>query len=74
MTFDTAAASTSGTAWTRSVPTSLIADSVGYSISSAIMMTEPEPPTDVIPTSSPPLSLLRGVRAETIVQYVHQAR
>ena len=51
--FASAAASTSGIACTRSVPTSFTADRPGYSISSATMITEPDP-TEVTPTSSPP--------------------
>src|SRR5699024_6123989 len=48
-----AAASASGTACTRSVPTSLAAARVGYMISIATMISDPEP-TEVIPTNRPP--------------------
>ena len=48
-----AADATSGTAWTRSVPTSSFALSVGYSAMSAMMINDPEP-TDVMPTTMPP--------------------
>ena len=48
-----AAEATSGTACTRSVPTSSLALSVGYSAISAMMISDPEP-TDVMPTTIPP--------------------
>ena len=48
-----AAEATSGTAWTRSVPTSSLALRVGYRAISAMMMSEPEP-TEVKPTTMPP--------------------
>ena len=48
-----AAAATSGTACTRSVPTRSLARSIGYSASSATMISEPEP-TEVRPTIRPP--------------------
>ena len=50
-----AAEATSGTACTRSVPTSSLALSVGYSAISAMMMSDPEP-TEVMPTTMPPIS------------------
>src|SRR6266511_2441217 len=48
-----AAAVTSGTAWTRSVPTRSLARRVGYSVRSTTMISEPEP-TEVRPTTRPP--------------------
>ena len=48
-----AAAATSGTACTRSVPTRSLARSFGYSASSATMIRDPEP-TEVRPTIRPP--------------------
>jgi hypothetical protein len=49
-----AAASVSGTAWVRSVPTSRPALSDGYRNSSKTIISDPEP-TDVIPTMTPPI-------------------
>ena len=48
-----AALATSGTAWTRSVPTICDIGSAGYSSSNMMMISEPEP-TDVSPTTRPP--------------------
>ena len=48
-----AAAPTSGTACTRSVPKSSLPTSVGYMIISATMISEPDP-TEVMPTTRPP--------------------
>ena len=59
-TCPSAAAPTSGTACTRSVPTSWLARSTGYSISSAMMMSEPEP-TLVMPTTRPPTAPMMTV-------------
>ena len=55
ITWPIAAAITSGTACTRSVPTSRSAARVGYSSMMHIMMTVPEP-TEVMPTISPPMT------------------
>ena len=48
-----AAASVSGTAWARSVPTSWLAPSIGYTNSSPTIIRDPEP-TEVRPTTRPP--------------------
>ncbi len=48
-----AALATSGTAWTRSVPTICDIGSAGYSSSNMMMISEPEP-TEVSPTTRPP--------------------
>ncbi len=55
-----AADATSGTACTRSVPTSSDSLKVGYSISSRMIINEPEP-TDVRPTISPPAMPMASV-------------
>ena len=40
-------------AWTRSVPTSSLVDSIGYSSIRATMISDPDP-TEDIPTNRPP--------------------
>ena len=62
-----AAEATSGTACTRSVPTSSLARSVGYSHISAMMINEPLP-TEVMPTTTPPTTPMTtvGSRRTTI--------
>ena len=55
-----AAASVSGTAWVRSVPTSWLAPSTGYKKSRSTIIKEPEP-TEVIPTTKPPIAPMATV-------------
>src|SRR5258708_8212024 len=57
-----AAASVSGTASRRSVPTSWLAASVGDPHSSSTLISEPEP-TEVIPTITPPTTPITTVRS-----------
>ena len=57
-----AAASVSGTAWVRSVPTNCPAASLGYRNRSSTIISEPEP-TEVIPTIRPPTTPMTTVWA-----------
>jgi hypothetical protein len=56
----TAAEATSGTAWTRSVPTSSEERSIGYRSNNSTIISDPEP-TEVMPTTSPPTTPLSTV-------------
>src|SRR5437660_2865926 len=53
ITAPSAAASVSGTAWVKSVPTSWLAPIVGYTNSNRMIISDPAP-TEVIPTITPP--------------------